>query len=1132
MIGQSTAPQRACFACYAQHAEIVRREKAQVHDIAQEINEPVAMLALVLKRESLVSSSRTPCVLVLGRFRLFCVKRGGKKVSGALYHHLDLLSLAMPRPGRLVLRYGKLSKQETSLQLETSAAISSEIVHRVREAHSRLTLGFPDSHQLELTVPPDQLRSIRVTHEVSPGGGFVDLYFGLCRFYNAKPSSEFIQYLVEVVESGSKWLCMMDAPGVESDTDITFDFAPIFAALRHNIYFRGVSMSGVTRRSAMTLLSDAVKFNTTFTRLVLRHMGAIPHLYLLGEAMSANSANYIQELDLSHTTVNAKATAALAAALRCKEYGLRRLRMAHCGMNGKMLLMLIRDGLQRNHGVGLSIQELDLSYNTFDEASSQELQRWLGAMVEYSLLGELRLARCHLNLTAVLRPLHSFVRLQLLDISRNKLDHGASQLLCTVADLSSTLSSLFVAGCGLSADHAASIVQSMVSNERVRAVELDLADNGFKEATIEKLARTLVDHNKNIKTLDLSSNQLTEKAVLFICGALQHLAQPTIHRIALNNVSLDLSTSAGIRVANAIANTLHKVPSLQSLSVSSGWTGRTIRPLLQNLYNNTSLTELSIEGNKLGDEGAVAIANFLRRNHGVTKLQLDGNKISLTGWTAIAAGIRRNTTLQHMNFSWRDLKDAAGRCSTDDQKARLRSMLLDIHFTVRMNRVRHGGEGYERGSAVTRAEGEEDDLEHEEWSVESLPLISYPPCPVPDTLIQSEREVDLLASTDALPGVRDGDSAAPAALTPQQQAAAEEQRKRREEEEAERERLRQQQQRARDKHEREAQLLAQHGPAAVGGAYAGSSGGAKRSSASPHAPASSSLSSSSSAQSRRQEQPQRAPPAQAYQDQQYHQPMGNGYSNHQPVGNGYPSHQATDEHASGGERRSSSLYDYMPAAASSSSAASVYGDRSPFSMSVVSSSPPARARQSSFDVAEPFSSSAAAQSPPRERPAASDYPPAPWSSAASAAVALDEKETPGGPDASPERGGDAQPARATASATTATSSATAASTSSPAPPANGGGGGPPPPPPAPPAAPAAPPPPPAPMPAAVKAKPSALLGSIESFNKGKLKKAKTVDKSSLEYQQESKEAAPPAAQNPMMGQLMAAMAKRSSTALK
>ena len=65
---------------------------------------------------------------------------------------------------------------------------------------------------------------------------------------------------------------------------------------------------------------------------------------------------------------------------------------------------------------------------------------------------------------------------------------------------------------------------------------------------------------------------------------------------------------------------------------------------------NTSLTNIDLDGNNIGDEGAKAIGEALKVNTSLTEIYLDGNNIGVEGGKAIGEALKVNTSLTEINL--------------------------------------------------------------------------------------------------------------------------------------------------------------------------------------------------------------------------------------------------------------------------------------------------------------------------------------------------------------------------------------------------------------------------------------------------------------------------------------------------
>ncbi|MES2677198.1 MAG: hypothetical protein V4612_02640 [Pseudomonadota bacterium] len=117
---------------------------------------------------------------------------------------------------------------------------------------------------------------------------------------------------------------------------------------------------------------------------------------------------------------------------------------------------------------------------------------------------------------------------------------------------------------------------------------------------------------------------------------------------------LELGFQLGSKTDEEIAPALELLATNTTL-ISLTATGRcdlkTIKKIAEALETNTKLSSLSLDTNRFGDEGAMAIASLLTKNKALTNLDLSGNRIGVEGAKAIATALTKNTTLTSLGLN-------------------------------------------------------------------------------------------------------------------------------------------------------------------------------------------------------------------------------------------------------------------------------------------------------------------------------------------------------------------------------------------------------------------------------------------------------------------------------------------------
>jgi Ran GTPase-activating protein (RanGAP) involved in mRNA processing and transport len=142
--------------------------------------------------------------------------------------------------------------------------------------------------------------------------------------------------------------------------------------------------------------------------------------------------------------------------------------------------------------------------------------------------------------------------------------------------------------------------------------------------------------------------------------ALQEIASrvrktPSLTRLELRDCQLFNSSSVSL-----LKSILRSSPRVHAVDLS--WVGlgdEAAADLFQSLQNSTSVRELILSGNDLG-ESCDYLGEFLRVNKSVVKLHLGSNSLSPSAALSLARGLRENTTLEELDLWNCNLGDESG----------------------------------------------------------------------------------------------------------------------------------------------------------------------------------------------------------------------------------------------------------------------------------------------------------------------------------------------------------------------------------------------------------------------------------------------------------------------------------------
>lgn len=186
------------------------------------------------------------------------------------------------------------------------------------------------------------------------------------------------------------------------------------------------------------------------------------------------------------------------------------------------------------------------------------------------------------------------------------------------------------------------------------ATEVVLSHYGLGKRGAEALARSLAKH-VHICTLDLSDNGLGGEGVTSVLTALQQRnAAPSLRFMSLRQ------NQAGQEGAEAVAEFLRSNHPLASLDLSSNaLCSKGAGTISDGLLSNSTVTSLSLESNDIDSEGVEHLAKALATNRSLTSLSLEWNSISKEGAQALSELlIDDSLALAALNLGWNGLGDA------------------------------------------------------------------------------------------------------------------------------------------------------------------------------------------------------------------------------------------------------------------------------------------------------------------------------------------------------------------------------------------------------------------------------------------------------------------------------------------
>ncbi|KAF8055831.1 EGY2 [Scenedesmus sp. PABB004] len=374
---------------------------------------------------------------------------------------------------------------------------------------------------------------------------------------------------------------------------------------------------------------ESLAFNTSCASADFSNNGLGP----LGAAQLAEvlPTCALQQLKLHTNAIGDEGAALLAAKLS----GNGLLLALDLGANGigDAGAAALAEGLKLN----TTLTRLDLSGNAIDVSGARALAEALAAN---TTLTSLTLSDNYLGVEGakvLAEALTANTSLAELGLRGNELgDEGLDALATALQARGAPLKLLDVGNNSLSAASAAPLAR-LLHSAAGSLVELNAYMNELGDAGLAALAPALKDC-KRLSHLDLGGNDAGPEGAAALAGAL--VSHPSLTLLELGYNPL------GPGGAATIAGAFKHDTKLETLKL--GWCkvggGEGARALADLLMFNTTLTQLDLRGNGLGNDGAILLSRGLRsaESRALGELDLGYNEVKDDGACALAQALKAN----------------------------------------------------------------------------------------------------------------------------------------------------------------------------------------------------------------------------------------------------------------------------------------------------------------------------------------------------------------------------------------------------------------------------------------------------------------------------------------------------------
>ena len=268
-------------------------------------------------------------------------------------------------------------------------------------------------------------------------------------------------------------------------------------------------------------------------------------------------------------------------------------------------------------------------------------------------------------------PPHILQNMRELNLSYNKLDGSACDLLAKAVASMSRLEELYLNANPIGSGGAVEVIKALCGSG---VKQLWLHDTGIGEPDCEALCE-LLKSSHSLQELYIFQNNLSSEGVASIITGLSHNSSLTKLSISKSHFSMANVDSLASVLKDHSKCTLTWLD-LRDCHISSEGAVK----LAAALCKNTTLNDLNLSRNPIGEhvEGVTAVARMLVENKTLTMLDLWDCHISSEGAVELAAVLCKNSTLKRLNLD-HNLIGVEGASSMSDMLQHNTS-LEDLHL--------------------------------------------------------------------------------------------------------------------------------------------------------------------------------------------------------------------------------------------------------------------------------------------------------------------------------------------------------------------------------------------------------------------------------------------------------------------
>jgi len=606
------------------------------------------------------------------------------------FHLLDIKSLMHNSQSRritITLKSGPLKGASLDYFLQENSTMLETFMQSFHE----ISNGFPDNCIIiRSTGVLPEAKTVHTTRY----DRVLSNYMAQCSLARVAPSPEMLYYVKNFYDTNSidlDFTCVpvIGAAGIASPasqgSDLTSSsvdeaehrcsaVSAIIPALCHEDVYRSLTVTECCSIASARAVSHFIAQNHSITKLVINHVcpSDTEMSMVINAIASTNALGCLELIDLSENPIGPKSGSALLSWLRQWQHPLKELCLANCGLGPKTVPLLFQ-GLSYNPRMSITIEHLDLSGNKLELQGSQALDSWFDTLKSYCKLRKLILRDAGVVLSSLI-TMRLLTELEEVDLSENKADLPWNTILATITENCPRLKKISVSNCGLSYDIGfRSIISGIAARQKDGLFSLDVSNNPDVGKNMPPDAFASIGNR--ISALNISGLKLREQPFIEMLNSLTAFPHIEYLNLCDSCAGIKATTTAVIQALLALSKIV------KNIELGDCFGKPVIVPFLEKLPTDTTITQMNLSNNSLGDVGAAALARTLCRVSTIKSVNIDGNRTRLNGFLALATMFMDNETLSDIIFTDDFQRELVSLSSPADRK-RLMDAVTLIHCSL------------------------------------------------------------------------------------------------------------------------------------------------------------------------------------------------------------------------------------------------------------------------------------------------------------------------------------------------------------------------------------------------------------------------------------------------------------------